>query len=122
MRHVHIGIRGNGETHPSLHRQRPGFLPDGFITDGDSFLEWGEGRYGQHEHDDTLHVVVRVPEVGALPGREGKRVEDLRDDLSQYLQPGERLYDYVVVTDAEDWGKNQRIWLSDGTITPEENA
>lgn len=79
-------------------------LPPGMITDGDSFLTWGEV-----DLDHTLHVIV----PGLYPAYDD--VGAARSALAQYLHSGERLADCVVWTNPEDWAEDQHIVLLDGS-------
>jgi hypothetical protein len=87
--HVHFGVAGYVGPKPD------NSLPAGFITDGDSFLTWGE----QHETDGTLHIIGMEQERPTWD-----RVTELRKRLAPAVVGfGERLFDYVVVTTAADW-------------------
>lgn len=106
MYHVHFGVTKYDGTAPSEDR-----LPAGFLSDGDSFLCWGEGA---KEDDDTLHIIAMEQE-----DPDNDRLADLRRRLAPYAVGfGERLFDYAVVSDAADWSR-----LNDGDVyvwTPRE--
>lgn len=72
--------------------------PKGVITDGDSYLVWGETRQGDH----TLHLLYEGP---LTPG-------EVRVQLKQLLTEEERLVDYASETDMDDWSANEvAYWL-----------
>ena len=100
-RTLHFGIVGRNTDQVRAPRQMPGT----FSTDGDSFRVWGE-----RDDDRTLHVLLTFqhePTNGA--------VALLRGELEGWLNPHERLADYVVSTDSEDWSEDVSLNLFDGT-------
>ena len=112
---LHLGLIW-GE-HLGLHERRhlvdhP--LPEGMVTDGDSFLCWGDDSVygsGAGKHDNTLHVVMNDYQGG----REG--VVRQRERLSEFRYVYERLIDYAVITDQEDWAEDQHVWTLEGVLT-----
>jgi hypothetical protein len=135
---IHLGIVGDAnaldgstltdEGQPYLDGHQYGNPRDlgPFLTDGDSFLSWGDPSLRSGDADLTLHVQattdlraydptgLSLAEANARYD-EGERllalIADLRADLSQHLNPGERLADYVVVTDREDWSEGQHTFV-----------
>ena len=96
------------------------FVPTdtGLITNGDSFLEWGEPQ------DHTLHVqrqTILSPESDR-PYETSDRnslkeqIDRDRQTLSQQGR-GIRLVDYVVITPTEDWSTQQWIWTLEGALS-----
>jgi hypothetical protein len=112
---LHLGIITNdGIVPPS-----PRILPHGMVTDGDSYLCWGDDSIygsGAGMRDDTLHVVLN----GYEGGRDG--VDQQRERLQGHLLPNERLIDYAVVTDTEDWAEDQKVWTLDTTMIGGDHA
>jgi hypothetical protein len=103
-RTVHFGI-----LHPA--KDRKDNLPDGFISDGDSFLTWGE----QHDADNTLQVLahrfVFPTPVRSSHQRDAQQIiSEMRHTLNAILVGDERLFDYAVVTDSDDWAEGQSVW------------
>lgn len=101
---LHIGVVGVFS--PDAER-----LPDGVTSDGDSFLEWGESWRGQAE---PIHLLVDLDAIpydptDASDQRTGRAV------LNSLLRNGERLTDYMVVTDRNDWSEDVTVVLLDGT-------
>lgn len=112
---LHFGIVSDG----SVPEDR--WLPAGFISDGDSFMNWGDPGPDGRQRDMTLHVIKVVPEtdmdsIDAIQHIK-RRIDWERESLSKALGPNERLADYVVITDADDWGERVRVWLIDGSIS-----
>lgn len=75
--------------------------PTGFTSHGDSFLVWGEHRQGDlAEADYTLHVIYEGPLSFAKA----------RFMLSNVLRRGERLIDYAVLSDKDDWSEAEETF------------
>lgn len=113
MKTLHLGI--TWETNIPVKRQHltSRTLPVGMVTDGDSFLCWGDDSVygsGEGKHDNTWHVIVNDYQGG----REG--VERERERLLRFLWVGERLIDYAVITDQEDWAEDQQLWTLEGVL------
>jgi hypothetical protein len=94
-------------------------LPEGLISDGDSFTVWGE-TFPQEDlgSDDPVHVIV---DLDYFPGYSLDRPRDLeagRRMLESLLLPGERLTDYMVVTDSADWSQRVGVITREGAMTP----
>ena len=108
---IHYGVVYN-ESVPDVD------VPAGFITDDDSFLDWGASK------DRTLHIQSRTALVFA-PGQYDtvanqairERIERDRETLAAGLTQGQRLADYVVLTNTVDWSEDQHTWLFDGTMS-----
>lgn len=100
-RMIHFGI------HHGAEHVEGRILPGAMTTDGDSFLVWGE----KPQPNEPLHILLRFehePTSGA--------VRLLREQLEGTIaHPAERLADYVVSTDADDWSEDVRVFLLDGT-------
>lgn len=95
-------------------------LPPAFICDGDSFINWGDPGPDGVDRDGTLHAIVVIPETAKDHEGQMRLRADIgvyREQLERTLQPNERLADYVVITDSEDWSERVRIWLIDGSIS-----
>lgn len=85
-------------------------LPDGFMTDGDSWLVWGK------PFDGTLHVQydsVEDPEEIDV----AVRTKLLEYHLERQIDDGLdfRLADYSVISDKAEWSKDQLIVLGGGS-------
>jgi hypothetical protein len=135
MKAMHFGIWIDPELPDESDRLS---LPPGFVSDGDSFLVWGEDA-----DDDTIHLVYayethRLPDLseddmtGFSPvrgwvrrqgvwDRERQHIVRLRSQLAEKLvesnAQGLRLIDYVVISDSEDWAEDQAIWTLDGILS-----
>jgi len=106
---IHFGIM---ETSTGAGPDRP--LPMGWNTNLDSFLVWGETG----EDDHTIHLTYETPYLHM--SRVKPMIPLLRAQVEKIsLYTGERLIDYVVVTDTEDWAEAQWVWLIDGTMSAE---
>jgi len=136
-KHIHFGVthRLDGYPYDVAHRIAEGGVPP-FISDGDSFLEWGEGNPND-SHDHTLHVIYQWHGVtpNEFTGFEhdgrwipshpdsalAKYILTLRDQLITTLgltTLGDlRVFDYVVVTDNMDWSEDQVTVTVDGTAS-----
>ncbi len=101
-RTLHFGIVTSRSTEAT---RAPREFPGAFTTDGDSFLVWGE-----KDDDSTLHVLLTFQHEPT-----GGAIALLRGELEGWLRPHERLADYVVTTDADDWSENVSLHLLDGT-------
>jgi hypothetical protein len=94
-------------------------LPEGLISDGDSFTAWGEAPGTDLVRaNDPIHVIV---DLDYFPGYDVTRPQDLeagRRMLESLLLPGERLTDYMVVTDSADWSQRVAVITREGAVTP----
>jgi hypothetical protein len=153
MPHIHYGlIFEPDQLSPALpgdlgfeaFRQFPGGDPSGYqwpsepglISDGDSFLQWGESQAedGRNEGpvDSTLHVirkydgpVFRRTEHNYDSAERRALIDQIEKDRFtlgglRYV----RLADYVIVTDGDDWewgpgGEPTRpiIWTLEGALS-----
>lgn len=100
MRLLHIGVFTEDPD--------PARLPEHWRSDGDSFLAWGE-------RDDVYPSPIHLTTGPWNHPVRARAVESLRFALAQHLRSGERLTDYAVETDADDWNKDVRVFLLDGT-------
>lgn len=73
---------------------------------GDSFTEWGEPV---EEVGGGLHVTLAGG--GGNVETERLAVEDARFALATTLGDGYRLADFVVMTNANDWGIDVRVYV-----------
>lgn len=88
----------------------PSRLPSGVIADGDSFLEWGETHPG--DYAVPYHLTAERDEWTAAD------VKDAREQFTRFiLRSGERLTDYSVVTDTEDWSVDVAVVTLEGAVT-----
>lgn len=94
----------------------PARLPEGYISDGDSFLEWGEAHPGDSRV--PLHLIVDVD-----GGRDARDVvSDARFVLTERLRSDERLTDYAVLTDPTDWSENVSVVTLEGAVTYDDRS
>lgn len=111
MTTLHFGLIGEDFEARLMPSQRTGF-----ISEGDSFFEWGGGNFAE-PIDETVHVYVQL--AGAPSADELRRIiPEMRQRLldNMTLPKGARLIDYVVATDTDDWSENSRVWLLDGSL------
>lgn len=112
MKHLHFGVLRDDDTYRSDEAiefaQGPEGLPPGFITDGDSFLNWGNKPLETDDDNGLYSLHVIYPYDGERPD-----VQDLRSSLAVWVGPGARLVDYVVESDSDDWAASQHIWTLD---------
>ena len=110
MRTIHLGVIAGGTSTDLLAEDLISGLPDGMITDDDSFLVWGE----RPDEDSTLHVLASQTISDDMPpADERAAVLEARYRLSQFLSSGARLLDWAVTTDTETWSEKQRVYLLD---------
>jgi hypothetical protein len=142
MLHVHYGILAEGEGGYPGYDISPSLLAEiGLLTDGDSFMAWGEGRPqtgitervglpdGFEPYDSTLHVIrttnLTLP-VGIYDTPERKKMAELierdRNNLGYLLRgftdggsPRYRLADYALITDSLDWSGTEE-WAQPNRI------
>lgn len=112
MKHLHFGVVAADDSYRSdeafEEARQPVGLPPGFITDGDSFFNWGN-EPGTDDDNGRMSLHVIFP----YEGDERPDVRELRIDLATWLATGVRLVDYVIESNADDWAANQKIWTLD---------
>lgn len=76
--------------------------PTGVISHGDSFLVWGEHRRGDDgsDTDGTLHLIYEGP----------LSFGEVRYMIAKFLYSHERLVDYAMLSDKDDWSKDEEVF------------
>lgn len=115
MRTLHIGLIGKV---PLYLVKFPIALPEGWMTDGDDFMVWGEKRKSL---SDVVHL-QKVFDHFLTPDESASEMVELENTLEAAVAMGlpsgvafERITDYAVETDQEVWSQENRLHLFDGT-------
>lgn len=114
-RHLHVGVVTE-RTGTDLVYALQGRNMFGWLADGDSFLEWGERVNPELR---VLNPFCRIDPVHLIYPLDGPQARIdrflLKDAVAQVLFADERLIDYAVETDADDWEEDVVIHLADST-------